>query len=170
MKNLLFAIIIIIVLPIQSFGAWTTGITNEGNLYYAATVNDSGNLLGEYCSPDTGDCIWILGIASACKEGDQYPVLGNSDVGSAHITVYCSAKLDNGLYRYVFSKFDDINDLIIKGLKVGFAIPLQADQFRVIRFDLGDSNRAINAMNAAVVEQTKKKVTPKTSGTKDELL
>jgi len=151
----------------QSFGTWTTGVTDSGEMLYAATVNDSGNLLGQYCSSSTGNCIWLLGMSTACKEGDQYPVLANSDAGAAHIMVYCSAKLDNGLYRYVFTEFDSINHIVTKGLRVGFAIPLQADQFRVVRFDLGGSNRALALMLEAA-QKAQTKPSSKATGTRDQ--
>jgi hypothetical protein len=151
----------------QSSDTWTTGVTDSGEMLYAATINDSGNLLGEYCSPSTGNCIWLLGMSTACKEGDQYPILANSDAGAAHIMVYCSAKLDNGLYRYVFTEFDSINNIVTKGLRVGFAVPLQADQFRVVRFDLSGSNRALALMLEAA-QKAQKKPTSKPTGTRDQ--
>lgn len=153
----------------QSFGTWTTGATDSGDFLYAATINDSGNLLGEYCSPSTGNCMWLLGMSTACKEGDQYPVLANSDAGAAQISVYCSAKLDNGQYRYVFTEFDAINNLVTKGLRVGFAVPLQADQFRVIRFDLGSSNQALELMRQTA-QAVQKNSPSRTTGTRDQNL
>lgn len=152
----------------ESFGKWHTGTTNSGEkLFFAVTANDSGNLLGQYCSPSTGNCIWLLGMNASCKEGDQYPVLANSDKGAAHILVYCNAKLDNGLYSYVFTDFDTVNDFVMKGSKIGFAVPLQSDQFRVVRFDLIGSNRAISTMRS-IAEKTHRRSPSKTTNTRDQ--
>ena len=129
---------------------WLTGLTNAGDFFYAATVNESSNLIGEYCSSTTGDCMWVLGMKSACKEGDSYPVLANSDIGTSNLEIHCSVKLDNGYYRYVFTDFDAINNIITKAIDVGFAVPLQAGQFRVLRFDLTGSNRALTSMLSTV--------------------
>ncbi|MGQ7957099.1 hypothetical protein ACUTAF_05160 [Pseudomonas sp. SP16.1] len=148
------------------FGEWATGETEAGTYLYAATVNDSGNLLGQYCSPSDGKCIWLLGMASACKEGDHYPILANSDVGARHIYVYCSERRNNNLYNYVFTDFDAIQEIVTKGIIVGFAVPLQSDKFRVIRFDLAGSNRAILSMQAAV-EKAQRAAPSKDSGTED---
>jgi hypothetical protein len=52
---------------------WGTGVTDDGAALYAATVNDSGNLLGQYCAPSSGNCVWLLGMGTGCKEGDSYP-------------------------------------------------------------------------------------------------
>lgn len=154
----------------ESFGEWHTGATeSKEKLFFAITVNDSGNLLGQFCSPDTGNCIWLLGMSASCNEGDQYPVLTNSDKGAAHILVYCDTKLDNGLYRYVFTDFDTINDFVMKGSKIGFAVPLQSDQFRVVRFNLVGSNRAITVMRS-IAEKAQKRLPSKNTGTRDQNL
>ncbi len=152
----------------ESFGEWHTGTTDSGEkLLFAVTANDSGNLLGQYCSPSTGNCIWLIGMNASCKEGDQYPVLANSDKGSAHILVYCNAKLDSGLYSYVFTDFNIINDFIMKGSKIGFAVPLQTDQFRVVRFNLVGSNRAISAMRSTA-EKIQRRSPTKVINTRDQ--
>ena len=149
----------------ENFGSWFTGKTNDGNFVFAATVNDSGHLLGQYCSPETGNCLWMLGIGTTCKLGDKYPILANSDTGANHLSVHCDEQLDDGKFRYVFSKFDEIDGIIKGGLRVGFALPLQSDNFRVIRFDLSGANRAIKFMHSNGT-----KTTPKTKGTKDQYL
>ena len=149
----------------ENFGAWFTGETNDGNFVFAATVNDSGNLLGQYCSPKTGNCLWMLGISTACKLDDKYPILANSDIGAEHLSIHCDKQYEDGLFRYVFSKFDSIDGIIKGGLRVGFALPLQSDNFRVIRFDLSGANRAIKFMHSNGT-----KTTPKTKGTKDQYL
>lgn len=136
----------------EQAGAWTTGVTNDGEAVYAATVNDSGNVLGQYCFPGADSCIWFLGMRTACEEGSTYPVLANSDSGAAHISVYCSDQVDAGLYRYVFSEFDQIDELVRKGMRVGFAVPLQSDNFRVVRFDLTGSVRALDLLETAAAK------------------
>lgn len=87
-------------------------------------------------------------MKASCEEGDQYPVLANTDKGAVPIIVHCNARLD-GLYRYVFTNFDAINDLVMKGSQIGFAVPLQTDEFRVVRFDLTGSSQAITTMRSA---------------------
>jgi hypothetical protein len=133
----------------ETYGAWSVDVTNDGEAIYAATVNDSGNLLGQYCFPAEGNCIWLVGMSSACDEGDKYPVLANADTGASHISVYCSTQLKDGLYRYVFSEFDEIDAIVKNAMRVGFAVPLQDDRFKVVRFDLNGSNEAIALLRAA---------------------
>lgn len=148
----------------ENFGSWFTGKTNN-NFVFAATTNDNGHLLGQYCSPETGNCLWILGISTTCKLGDKYPILANSDSGASHLSVHCDEQLEDRKFRYVFSKFNDIDSIIKGSLRIGFALPLQSDNFRVIRFDLSGANRAINFMRSSGT-----KPTPKTKDTKDQYL
>jgi hypothetical protein len=171
MKNLLFIIIAIsIVLPkaaLTQSGKWFTGVSDSGDAYYASTINESGNLLGQYCFPVEGNCFWLVGLNTACKEGAKYPILVNSDTGAAHMTMYCSAQLKSGLYRYIITEFDAMNTVVTKSIRIGFALPLQSDQFRVIRFDLSGSNSAISQMiNAA--KQAQGRSSSGTAGTKDQ--
>ncbi|QPK63285.1 hypothetical protein IVG45_21180 [Methylomonas sp. LL1] len=129
-----------------NFGSWFVDVSKSGGFLYAATVNDSGNFFGQYCYPGSGSCMWFLGMKVSCKEGEQYPVLVNSDVGSNQLQLLCTGKLDNSLYRYAFTDFDAVDEVVKKGLRVGFAAPLQSDQFTVIRFNLDGSNRAVAGM------------------------
>lgn len=170
-RTMLFLLAVIILiwnerLHAQSFGAWVTGITSDETSIYAGTVNDSGNVFGQYCALATGNCVWLLSMSTACKEGEAYPVLANSDTVATHLFVYCNAKMDNGSYRYIFSDFDSINNIVTKALRVGFAVPLQSDQIRVVRFDLSGSNRAITQMRSALASQMNS--SSKTSGTRDQ--
>jgi len=150
-----------------TFGSWFVGTSSSsGETHYAATINDSGNLLGQYCFPADNSCYWLLGIKTSCDEGKRYPVLANSDAGA---TVLCSAKLDNGMHRYVFTDFDKVDTLLSQGTLAGFAVPLENDQFRVVRFSIRDSTRAVTRMKSNA--EKAKKLTPRSpSGTRDQNL
>ena len=54
----------------ESYGRWLSE-TDDG--HYAVTMNDSENLLGQWCYPESGTCIWMIGIKTACKEGARVP-------------------------------------------------------------------------------------------------
>src|SRR5688572_18151180 len=55
-----------------AFRDWNTGRTTNGSALYAATANDSGNVLGQYCYGEE-QCIYLLGMRTSCKEGNRYP-------------------------------------------------------------------------------------------------
>lgn len=109
-------------------------------------------------------------MSTACNEGDKYSVLANSDAGAAHISVYCGAQLKGGLYRYIFSEFDAVDNIIKEGARVGFAVPLQSDNFRVVRFNLSGAKSAIALLRAAAEKAAENKTTTKPKGTKDQNL
>lgn len=156
----------------QTFGAGEAGALTDQSGFYAVTVNDSGNLLGMYCFPETDTCIWLVGMVTRCDEDHVYPILANCDTGSLHLELTCGEALENGLYSYVFNSFDSINDLVLKSYKLGLAIPLEGDQFRVIRFDLQGSNEAIVAASTAAAasrRQAPAKPAPR-QGTRDQLM
>lgn len=129
------------------FGKWVTESTTD-NVLYAATTNDSGALLGEFCFPGNGTCVWLIGMETRCNSGDSYTVLANSDAGSAPLKVLCDGQLENGSYRYVFGDFEEIDGMVKRATRIGFAVPLQTDEFRVFRFPLQGAKAAIAIMRS----------------------
>lgn len=155
----------------DTYRHWETGIIEESGVAYAGTANESGSIIGQYCTLQDGSCVWTLGTSSACKDGNRYPVLANSDQGAGQLEVYCGKQLDKDLYQYVFTDFSKIDNLIRNGLRIGLALPLQSDNFVILRFDLGGATYAINSMNQ-IVETTKKNRPPVNApkGTKDQIM
>jgi len=149
----------------QTFGDWYVDTAPKGNAaLYAISVNDSGNVFGQFCFPNAGSCAWLIGLKTACKSGDQYPVLANSDAGAVQLEVLCDDQLANGLYRYAFTDFEKVDNLVRQSGRVGFALPLQQDQFQVVRFNLRGASAALSAMRTAA----ERKITPAPRGTRDQ--
>jgi hypothetical protein len=149
----------------QSYGDWFVE-TSKATYFYAVSVNDSGNVLGQFCFPGDGSCIWLIGMKPSCKSGARYPVLANSDAGAVHLEVLCDGQLESGLYRYAFTSFDNVDNMVRQSSRVGFAIPLEEDQFRVVRFNTRGGAAALSAMRSAAERRTK----PVGRGTRDEKL
>lgn len=148
----------------RTIGAWIVE-HDESEGYYAITMNDSGNLLGQFCFPERGSCVWFLGIDTACDEGGRIPVLANSDAGATSLTVLCDGQLESGPYRYAFTDFDAVDAIVREGQRVGFAFPLEGDRFSVERFNLSGSNRAIERMREQAEEDSGGR-----TGTKTEIM
>ena len=130
-------------------GSWISSATNREYLS-AYTQNDSSNVFGQWCYPGAGSCVWLLAIRTGCEKGSEYPVLVNSDSGSASLKVFCDGPLANtGLYRYVFTEFDPITTHALSSKRVGFAFPLLGDQFIVVRFDLEGAATALRIMRSS---------------------
>ncbi len=85
-------------------GDWGTGTSDDKAFMYAATLNDSGELFGEYCYFSTKQCSWYLMLHTACNSGAKYVVLANSDSSAVPLGMECRGKTKNGLFS------DNISD------------------------------------------------------------
>ncbi len=133
----------------ETFGKWYADVDRSGEYAFALSINDSGHVLGQWCYPDSGLCVWLIALKTSCTSGRKHPVLANSDKGAAHLTVLCDGQLANGMYRYAFTDFDEIDNVIRSATRVGFALPLEDDAFRVVRFDLKGARQALSALREA---------------------
>ena len=147
----------------SSFGSWYAGASDDKAKHFAITLNDSGNMLGEYCYPKSGgNCYWMFAVSAACVKGDKYPVLVNAESGALYLEIYCYEPAQTGLSQFAFTDFDRSNNIIAKNSRIGIAMPMQGDQFRVVRFDLNGATAALGAMlknanavlNASTHDQT----------------
>jgi len=149
----------------EIIGNWQADTFSEG--VYAATLNDSESLLGQYCYPDQGSCLWLLGLKTRCESGHEYPILANSDLGARELSLRCGNRLESGYYQYVFTNFDAINDIVTTASQLGFAIPVEGDQFRVVRFSLDGARSAVDGMRSRASEEKNK---PARQDTRDRVL
>ena len=118
--------------------------------FYAATVNDSGNYFGQWCDLEDRSCMYMVAMPTRCDDEESYPVLINSDTSSLSTTIVCKGKLsDSKLYRYAFGNFEQIDVIARKATRIGIAIPLAGDQFKVIRFSLQGAELSLTVMRAA---------------------
>ena len=139
-----------------TIGAWEVGFTDDRTTVYAGTINESGSVLAETCATDKDSCFWILTTDSACEEGSEYPVLVNSDQSAVSATVTCLGPADSkGDHRYRFNDWKSLEAVILKAKKVGFAFPLQQDQFTVVRFSLDGVAKASQLAERLALEARK---------------
>ena len=130
----------------QTNGEWTY---QSKQPFYAGTVNDSGHVFGQWCDIDAGSCMYVVVLSTRCDDDSSYPVLVNSDVHSLSTTLVCRGRLESGKYRYALGNFDDIDGMVRKAKRLGIAIPLEGDQFHVIRFSLEGALVSLTIMRAA---------------------
>ena len=138
----------------QSYADWTVNLKNP-SAYSVTTVNDSGRVLGQYCFFDDNTCYWLIELDSSCEESHKYPVLANGDTGAVSLELFCHGRLDDGGYAYAFTNFDQVDKIIGQSNQVGFAIPMQDDEFRVVRFNVRGAARALSAMAEALAKRSK---------------
>ena len=126
-------------------GDWTWSI-DDPEMYYAATENSAGQVLMQLCDSEDGTCFYAVGFDTTCDEGDSYPALMNSDAGTASIELYCGSKSDDGTNLMLVKNFDQMDEFVRQAKKIGFALPMQGDEFKAVRFSLKGSVAAIDAM------------------------
>ena len=63
---------------------------DDPEMFYAATENSAGQVLMQLCDVEDGSCLYAVGFATRCDEGDSYPALLNSDTGTASIELLCA--------------------------------------------------------------------------------
>lgn len=137
-------------------GDWTYGRSDDRSSFYAFTTNDSGAVLGEWCSASSGKCLWMIGLSTGCEQNSSYPILANADKGAASVMISCSGKIPNTeLSRYQFLGYKDIESVLKDSTRIGFAIPMQLDQFRVVRFSLVGESEAVTTMERMVIRVVK---------------
>lgn len=132
----------------QRYDDWFVGVADNRSAVYAGTGNESGSLLVQYCYFGQSRCEYRIAAKSGCETGSQYPGLLNTDAGAASVTLTCDGNREAG-FVYVISPFDTIDEAVRTGSRIGFAMPLTGDQFRVIRFSLRGSTAATTFMRGA---------------------
>ena len=129
----------------QTFGSWVADARSDSP--FAASVDDSGNIFGQYCSAGRSSCVWLMALASSCQKGDRYPALANFETGAVSLEILCKGELESGHFAYAFTSFDQVDLLVRQGASVAFAVPLQREQFRVMRFDLTGAVSALSRLH-----------------------
>lgn len=169
-------VLFLLLAPLHSqaelFGSWMTGSSDDGSTRYAVTINESGSILGEYCATDDGTCFWILGTDTACEPETTTPIIANSDRGAVHLMLECDQQVKTDAYRYLFGDFDAIRSSVTNGAtRIGFALPLKSDTFKVVRFDLTGVVEALEKLRRDIEQvQRQKKTPPLPRGKKDTYL
>lgn len=133
-------------------GDWSVGVLKGNAGAYAATVNDSGGLLGQYCYREQGACVWLVANDAACEAGNRYRVLVNSDSGAASLEVLC-VNLE-GKTRFAFTDFEAIDAIVRNARRLGLAFPMENGHFQITRFSLDGAARAVAIMREVAEAMT----------------
>lgn len=156
-----------------SFGDWSTGTTDDGNLY-AGVMNESGSALMKVCSAGQNACIWYLITSTGCEPGDKFPVLVNSSLGSTTTEMICDRTVRGHKnlpiqYRYGIANYDLVERIVTSPGAVGLAMALESGRFAVARFSLTGASQATRTLEEATIRLMRKNpVSPR--GNADSLL
>jgi hypothetical protein len=155
----------------QKFNDWSVDYSNDKSRIYAATVNDSGSVFGEFCTLATGKCLWILGMSVTCDGKSNIPLLASAANGSASLELQCGGKIEGGtIYQYFFTKWQDVEALIKDSSNVGFAFAMANGQFKVSRFSLSGRSDAVTLAETVAFSQPVPKPSASHTGTGDTTL
>lgn len=142
--------------PEHEAGDWVYEAENDGSdVLFAATENAAGQTLLQLCYVESKTCIYAVDFEITCEEDARYPALVNTDVGAKSIVFVCSKLQET--HTLVATEFDAIDGLVRSGKRIGFAIPMEGDQFKAVRFSLVGATRALDSMRAATDRAGKKK-------------
>ena len=137
-----------------AFAEWTTDTTNK-EYFWAATTNDEGHVFGQYCYHESKKCLWLIGVPTKCESSSKYPALVNSTGGSGSVELYCLSQ-SGGSNVLAFVNFDQIDNFVRQSDKIGIALPLENDRFRVYRFDIAGAARQLDKMRAEALRYQSK--------------
>lgn len=114
----------------ETFGSWTV-VPLDADSYFAASVNDSGGLLGKSCSRQ--GCRWIMTTNTNCESGSSYSALMSSGLGAVPVNLICQPN-EKTSGRYLIQEFEIMDKAVAGSQQVGFAVALKSGEFRVARF------------------------------------
>lgn len=117
--------------------SWFTVEKDAGDGISAATQNQTGQLLGQYCDYAESACYWNLLLDTPCDKGVTVPSLISEGANSAAITAHCQGRVPGSspaTYRYLLSDFDTVDKVVRGGGIVGIAFALDSGRFQVVRF------------------------------------
>lgn len=143
------------------FGSWIVGAMENTQGIYAATVNDSEGVLGQYCYGSNAACYWLLDVDLECESEARFPALINSDSGSTTVEVVCF-KLGS-VSKLTFTDFDAIDGIVKKSSRIGIVFSLNDGLFKVSRFTLNGAADSI-----AFMRDIAAKSLIKSTGTRDQ--
>jgi hypothetical protein len=122
----------------------------DNGMAVAGTQNESGSVLGLACTSG-GQCIVFMTPASQsqCVTGSKHPIFVNSNSGAALLQTVCARVAQGGKKKIVlvFEDFEQVTKLILKDQMAGFCIPMTNGSFRVVRFSLNGSARALRSIS-----------------------
>lgn len=126
---------------IKYFQSWVVIKSDDGKDLIAVTANDAEHYIGFRCFSETKQCVHVLSASTICVNGGSYPILINSDFSPMSMDAVC--RINGKIHELLLTQYDSIHKILQKGSNIGFAIPMQSGQFKVVRFSLLGSEEAM---------------------------
>lgn len=159
MKIKLIAAIILVATPLQvfsqSFAKWRNDNSITG-LQIAKITNSTSSTTGVLCYLKSETCSAYLVVDAICEEDVTVPLMVNSKIGALPISAKCT-KFGESHYL-VINEFDSIIQAFQGGGEIGFAMPMESGQFKVVRFNTIGATEAIAAARKPPAQSKKSRL------------
>lgn len=130
------------------FKDWISMSSDTFNM--AITMNEEESLLGQYCYFKSKKCIYQITIHIECDEGGDYPALLVVKSGSQALDLLCVTS-DSQSSTFAVIGFDEFDQVIRGQSRIGIAVGMADERFKVSRFSLKGSVKAIDHMRLGTV-------------------
>lgn len=155
MKSVIIMVVILFVSSIvyaedKKFGDWFVVRADNGDMV-AGTIQDNFSKALVYrCFKDFNKCAYTLIADIECTDGHTYPVLVNSELSALSMNTICSKNDDK--YELLVTDIQQLHEIVKKSNVIGFAIPMASGEFKVIRFSLNGSSKAMDYAEGKLID------------------
>lgn len=124
----------------EKIGDWRFVDSIHG-LHIANTTNSSSVTAGIICVTGSELCSTYISTSTECEIDGVYPMLINSSIGAYQVRATCTLIAEE---KYLlFEEFQETRSAFESGGEVGFVLPLENGNFRVMRFSTKGATAAI---------------------------
>lgn len=127
----------------EASGDWFWSADNP-DAFYAGTVNDSSLALGQFCYPKLDTCVFAFDLGTKCVRNRKSPAIVSTDVGAEAIELVCGDHFERQIL--IAKNFKVVDEFVRRSKIFGIAVPLDGNEFKVVRFSLVGSTRALDRM------------------------
>jgi len=125
----------------MQFGDWFVVRADNGDMVAATQQDNFSKALVYRCFKALNKCAHVLIADIVCEDGHTYPVLVNSEHSALSMNTLCS--VNDGRSELILTEFDLIHKIIKKSSIIGIAVPMASGKFKVVRFSLSGSSKAM---------------------------
>ena len=141
----------------QSTDRWKTDFSLPGT-QIARVTNAGGSTAGVLCNLNTEGCEAYLALDLTCEEEVITPMMVSAKAGAFHITTRCTKVGATKLM--VINEFETVVGVFQGGGEIGFAMPLESGQFKVVRFGTNGAVAAIKAARQPPAKPAQRRLKP----------
>lgn len=134
----------------KHFGDWFVVRADNGDMVAGTQQDNFSKALVYRCFKDINKCAHVLIADIVCDDGYTYPVLVNSEHSALSMNTLCS--VNESRSELILTEFDLIHEIIRKSDIVGIAVPMASGQFKVVRFSLSGSSKAMDYAEGKLVD------------------